>query len=404
MTRLPTLLFLLFTACGGGDSVEVKDVADGDADTDTDTDADTDPDTDADTDTTDTDTDTDTTDTDTGVPGVPRIFDAYHVLVVPTEDGISFYANDGSVVHEYTWTAMVGACPGCTGEGASPDGDGLLVSWAGQAQNQGVARINSAGVVEFTIKGMAFPHDAVRDPADDSIIVPEAFANALTWYPGDGSSAKDTRRVDDNTPGYNQNLPNGMDRVDYNGRTYILVSNRATGFGGNLGLLTLWDITDPAVIPTKVWQFPQTGSLDTPHGPVIRQLDGVWYLLYAHSYGGPNGNGAVGVATMSDPTVQPEYVADLVPEQPVQPFDFLRGVELTDDGFLWMTDSGPEASNLDQGRIITAPFPPGLVATGKAGSTANGQQEYLGMPGGTLVVDDMPNPFEGWLWVPTIVF
>lgn len=400
MTRLPCVLILLFTACDGGtDAVEVKDPATGDTDTVTDTDTDGG--------TTDTDTyvpDTDTETTDPDPTGTPRLFDAYHVLVVPTEEGVAFYANDGSVVHEYTWASMVGACNGCTGEGASADGDGLLVSWAGFGANQGIARIGPTGAVEFIVKGMAFPHDAVRDPADDGIIVPEAFAQAVTWYAGDGSSDQWYRAIDGDTPGWNQNLPNGMERVDYDGRTYILVSNRGSGGPGGAGLVTFWDITDPAAPPSKVWQFPKTGSLDTPHGPVLRQYDGTWYLLYAHSYGGPGGNGAVGVATLTDPTAEPVYVADLVPEQPVDSFDFLRGVELTDDGFLWLTDSGPESSNLPQGRIMTMPFPTGLLPTGKSGSITGDNQDFVGMPGGSVVVDDMANPFEGWLWVPTIAF
>jgi hypothetical protein len=189
-----------------------------------------------------------------------------------------------------------------------------------------------------------------------------------------------------------------MERVDYNGKTYILVSNRAAGAPSDV--VSFWDITDP-VAPAKLWVYPPSGALDTPHGPVFRQYDGSWYLFYAHSYGGPNGDSAVGVAVTTDPTVLPAYVADLVPKPPAGPFDFLRGVELTDDGWLWLTDSGPEFGG-GSGRILKAPFPAGLVPSGKSGAIT--QQTFLELPDATVVTSGLDDPFEGWLWVPTIAF
>ncbi len=385
----------LLVGCARAGSAQLG-TGDPGSDADTDVDADTDSDTDADTDA---DTDTDVTDTgDSTVPSPPRIFDAAHVLVIPTNDGIALMANDGTIVHGWSWNAMVGDCGGCTGEGSSADDVGLLVSWAGMGQNQGIARIDETGAVDFVVTGMQFPHEAIRDPADQSILVPEAFSNNVNWYAGDGSSDAPVRTLNGAHPDWSQNLPNGAERVDYDGRAYLLLSNRGSG-APNFGRITFWDITDPSAIEF-VWSYPRSGTLDTPHGPVFRQFDGQWYLLYAHSYGAPDG-GAVGVAVTSDPTLLPDYVADLVPEAPVGPFDFLRGVELTEDGWLWMTDSGPEFG-FGEGRVMSALFPTGLVPDGSVGNEDD--QTFVPLPNVTVVLGGLDNPFEGWLWLPTIVY
>ncbi|MEQ1503040.1 MAG: hypothetical protein ABMB14_12460, partial [Myxococcota bacterium] len=181
--------------------------------------------------------------------------------------------------------------------------------------------------------------------------------------------------------------------------------HRGGGRGGPGGLqdpsgeITMWDLTDPAA-PSLVWTYPPSGSLFTPHGAVFRRYDGRWWLLYAHS----DGNGStssVGLAVTDDPTVAPAYVADLLPAN-VDPFEFLRGVELTSDGWLWLTDSGtqggPGGPGPASGRVVVAAMPT-LAPTGATG--AYGDQVFVDLTEDAVVVDDLANPFEGWLWRPT---
>ena len=46
----------------------------------------------------------------------------------------------------------------------------------------------------------------------------------------------------------------------------------------------MYAFTDPSS-PTLLWQFPEGGVLKSRHGPILRQYDGGWYLLYARSSG-----------------------------------------------------------------------------------------------------------------------
>ncbi len=334
--------------------------------------------------------------------GMTGLFDADHVLVVPDADGLGFLDNTGAWVGRIPMGDLSGACGDCTGEGAAPDGDGLLYCWAEGFFDGGIARIDGFGATEWRIDGLAFPHGAIRDPFDDTVAAPEAGANAVNWYAGDGSSDTAVRRLNDADMGWTQDLPNGIEKVEHEGHVYIAVSNRGGGFGGIPGKVSFWDITDPAA-PTLLWKFPSTGDLDTPHGAIIRFYEGQWWLLWAHSYGAPGG-GSVGLAVSDDIEVLPAYVADLVPEAPVGPFDFIRGVEITSDGWLWLTDSGPsEGLGGDNGRIIKAPMPEGLVPTGASGA-ADEDQVFVELIDATVMTEGVANPFHGWLWVPTFAF
>jgi hypothetical protein len=330
-----------------------------------------------------------------------RLFDASRVLVLPDGAGVEFMASDGTIVGTLSWESLVGPCDGCTGEGASADGDGLLVSWQVRGADAGVGRIDSTGALEFAIGGLEFPHDAVRDPSDDSIIVPEAFADRISWFAGDGSSDEPVRVLDDQDPGWDQPLPSGIDRIlGEDGSVYLVANNRG-GFPEG-GIITMWDITRPDA-PEELWRFPSTGALDTPHGAVIRAYKGRFWLLWAHSYGAPAaGGGSVGIAVSTDLRTLPAYVADLTMPDPVGPLDFVRGVELTSDGELWITDSGAERLPAANGRVIEAAMPD-LSPTGATGAVST-DQVFVELPEAHVVASGLPNPFEGWLWTPTIAF
>jgi hypothetical protein len=328
------------------------------------------------------------------------------VLVVPSSAGVSLFDHNGDEVALWTWTALIG-CGSCTGEGASADGDGLLASFAyapsgpppggppgGGELDGGFLRIDAGGLDFALESGLSFPHDAVRDPHDSNVIVPEAFGDRVAWYPGDGSSSVAVHAYD-----VDATAPNGIDLIEDGGSTYLVMSNRGDGpgGGGGGGQVTLLDITDPTD-PSVVWEFPEDGNLDTPHGPVLRWVDGVWWLLYAHSYGAPSTGGTIGLARTDDLRTLPTYLADLEVDGGL---DFVRGVELTDDGVIIATDSGPEMSPGSEGRVLLGDLPD-LEPTGASGAVD--EDQVLVDWDTTVLVDGLSNPFEGWLWAPTFSY
>ncbi|MBX2800396.1 MAG: hypothetical protein KTR31_22140 [Myxococcales bacterium] len=342
--------------------------------------------------------DVDTSDTsDTDTP--PTQVDPDAVLVVPTGSGLALLELDGSIALSRTWTELVGNCGNCGGEGASDDGDGLLVSFTNGGPNRegAIARLDTDFELDFRLDGFAFPHDVERDPADGTLIVEETSADRLAWLPADGSSATPDRTLDTSNADFAGN-PNGLDRFDHDGRSYALVTHRGGG-GGNPGgvaggSITLWDITT-AGSPEFQWRFPATGAIDTPHGAMLRQWQDQWWLLWAHTEGAPNG-GSVGLAVADAPTDAPAYVADLVPEDDVGPFNFLRGVELSADGRLFATDSGRGGGGNATGQVVEAVMPD-LAPTGAVGNVDD--QVLVSLGPATALASDLPSPYEAWLWV-----
>ena len=116
----------------------------------------------------------------------------------------------------------------------------------------------------------AFPHDAIRDPADGTIMVTETANNQIRWIDGTGASATTLRALGTRDPRFGAQ-PNGADRFDHEDSSYLLLSHRRTGSDqlSTGGMLTLWDITT-AGNPRFVWRFPEDGVLDTPHAPIFR--------------------------------------------------------------------------------------------------------------------------------------
>ncbi|MEM6930599.1 MAG: hypothetical protein AAF602_26920, partial [Myxococcota bacterium] len=108
---------------------------------------------------------------DTGIDWPPAGELPRDALVVPQQLGVTFLDLDGEVLSSPVWPQLVGPCPTCAGEGASPDGDGLLLSFLTAGRNQGrpgaIARVRGNGTLDWRLDGFAFPHDVIRDPADD---------------------------------------------------------------------------------------------------------------------------------------------------------------------------------------------------------------------------------------------
>ncbi len=324
------------------------------------------------------------------------------VLVVPQATGLQLLAGDGSVVFSRAWEALVGDCAGCGGEGASADGDGLLVSFTtarGQGLPGAIARLDADAEPTLRIDGLDFPHDVVRDPADDTLLVLQTTQDAITWFPGDGRSDQPVRVLDAAHPDWIGASPNGAEHLVWEDRSLLLVSHRGIVAGNQSvsGAITLWDLTTPGA-PTRLWRFPEPGALAVPHGPVIRALGDQLWLLWAHTEG-DSGWGSVGVARLDDPTQPPTYVADLRRPADLAPLSFLRGIELTPDGWLLLTDSGdPLAAT---GRLIRARLPDGLAPSGATGDARSGDQVWSTLSDTEIVTGGLANPFEGWLWRST---
>ena len=307
-------------------------------------------------------------------------------LVVPTSRGVGLRDLDGTVAYFRTWPDLVGGCPVCGGEGASLDDDGgLLLSFTTDDDDDdgAIARLRRDGSFDFRVDGLEFPHGVIRDPADDTLIVVETFENRLNWIAGNGDSPAPLRTLGMEHPQFDAK-PNGAERIDLDGRVYLVVSHLSPSARG--GTLTLWDISE-AGQPQHVWTFPPSGQLGRPHSPRLRRVDGDWWLLWAHTDGRDLFDGTVGLAHIGPVlTEAPAYVADL---QPSDRFEFLRGVELDPNGTLYLTDSGQPPP----GRITTAPWP-SLEPEGQSGTV--GSRRFVEL-GETTLVDGLSFPFEAWL-------
>lgn len=327
----------------------------------------------------------------------PRRFDDDHVLVVPTMDGIELVNADGRSERLASWPEQIDGCPRCTGEGASADGDGLLVAVnrSSDPHDGGVARLDARGAVEWLVDGFAFPHDAVRDPTDDTIIVPESLLDRVSWVACDGSSSTPVRAMTKGRiPGFDGGEPNGADRLDWQGRHYLLLTDRQDGFGWT-GSITLWDLADSP--PALVWRFPATGGLGKPHSPILRPWQGRWWLLWAHTEGAQADGSSVGVAVTDAPTAPPSYVADLLPPAGAAPWGAARGVELGDDGSLWVTDSSTDGWSGSLIGAIDQATLPSLSPTGATGA-AGEDQVFVRLDQVDRLVEGLAFPFEAWLW------
>jgi len=316
-------------------------------------------------------------------------------LVVPEDDGITFLTPSGRVVLQAPWNGLVGPCPVCGGEGASPDGDGLLVSFTTSGTSGirpgAIARLRGSGELDFRVDGFRFPHDVVRDPADGTLIVVATSSNALYWIAGDGSSDAPLRSLTSDHPDF-PSTPNGAELLQHDGRTYLLLSHRPIV----QGRITMWDITTPGE-PMFQWRFPAEGALGVPHGPILREVDGRHWLLWAHTEGAIGDTGSVGLAVTDHPATAPTYVADLVPDEPIAPFRFLRGVELLEGARLILTDSGSQGFGPGRGRIVEAGLPDlPTPATGEIGRL--GDQIFRPLGEAEILLDPVPAPFEAWLW------
>lgn len=302
-------------------------------------------------------------------------------LVIPDAEGLSWRDPESTALSlEVLWDDLLGPCDQCLGQGASADGDGLLVSFAGA---DGVARLDGSGALDWRVDGFDFPHDVVRDPTDGSVMVIETFADRVAWIAPEGTDPTPLRTLDLSHPEFVA-APNGAELLQDGDRTYLLLSHlgRRELADETPGRITLWALSSGA--PRHVWSFPENGSLAAPHGPVMHRRDGEWWLLWAHTLGGP-ATGTLGIARTPGLEHVPRDARDLLPPSELAPFAFLRSVSVRADGGLWIVDSG---SGVAAGRLLAAPWP----TVPKAPFGSLDQVEVL--------LSELPSPFEAWSWTP----
>ncbi len=409
------LLFLPLALAGCRDDakpVDTDDPAVTDSDTDTDADADTDADSDADTDT-DTDTDTDAdTDADPNVPPEDPTFDGDRVLLVSLSDRAGRFAVNGDEEPEISLADYVPRCVNnryCLVEGVTEDGDGLWVNWvdAGEGYNGGLFRLDpgtSGPELIWDTDGMQYPHETVRDPTGPYLIVADAFANTVAWLPDDGSgdfSAPIAFLDPSNNGEPTAQLPNGLQVFEWDGRALLLTSYRTDDFeepGDTNGSIVLWDITDRQNV-TKVWRYPETGTVYAPHNPTLHVRDGEWILTYAQPLGYRGDTGTIGIAVAPDPFTGPAYVMDLVPTDAVV-WSFPRGVLLTADDVLYVTDTGVARV---EGTVSFGSLPTDLTPSTKGGTynEAGTDQTFVTLEDVEVFVTGLTTGYRSIIWNPT---
>ena len=184
-------------------------------------------------------------------------------LVVPSGTGLALVYPGGALADHFAWPDLVGECDSCAGEGASADGDALLVAIAtGAGLSDGIARVFPDGTLDFRVDGFRFPHDVIRDPADGTLMVVETFADRVVWIDGSGSSREALREIGVPSTPEMVAQPNGAELVNTGERRYLLLSHvgEVTAPLRPAGKITLWDITSPGAL-AHVWSYPPDGAL-----------------------------------------------------------------------------------------------------------------------------------------------
>lgn len=325
---------------------------------------------------------------DTGAPLPPE----EPSIVVSHDGGLALFDLDGSERLGWTWEALAPGCAVagavCFGEGLQADGDGLLFVHSTASQyvvDGGLGRMSAPGQVDFLLTGFDFPHDVVRAP-DEQLVLVESFGSRLSWLAGDGSSATRAQVLDASHSDWALETPNSVARFDQNGRTYVVVADRGSLLQvGASGVIELWDITEPT--PARVWRFPDGSPLNIPHGAELQLHDGRIWLTYGHTLGDEGRSSTIGVAVTDDVTQLPAYVADLVPSPALT---FLRGVSLH-DGVLYLAESGESGEGPG---IYTATLPD-LAESKHAGGFGDQQRVELSV---RLHIDVPEGPYEAWVW------
>ncbi len=352
--------------------------------------------------TVDTSTDTDTASTtDTGP--VPT-----H-LVVTTGEGVEQRTLDGDLERTWSWDDIASPCSGdCKPEGVQVDGHGLLTAYSQGQAGGGVLRLKAEGgdlVPDWEIGDLDFPHDAISDPSGLGVMIAETFAARIVWM--DPTTGSELAALDETDSAWDYSLPNSLELIADAGRHYLLMSNRGNDLSGGAnsaidGVLVLWDVTDGSA-PTMVWQYPESGVVGMPHSPVMERVDGTWVLAYAHTVGVEAGNnsgdGSVGVAITDSLTTRPAYVADGVLPGSMGELETTRGVELSSDGTLYITET---ASRGGGGRLIRASLP-ALDLSDKTGEYTedHAHQDYIELTDAEELADDLRGTFEPRLWAPS---
>lgn len=357
-----------------------------------------------------TSTSTSTTPTPTD-PYADPVWDDEHVLITSSMNRVDALAQDGSLVASWLLDELVddSVCEEeeCRAEGVTADGTGLIINYARQDRQTagGLLRLDPGGadlVPSWEAQGWAYPHEVARQ--GEELVVVDAFLDAVLWVPDDAGALPDAAGATldaEAFKAFNGHLPNGMSILEEEGTTWLMVSFRGAPDGRDqdeAGRIAMWDITDPAD-PELAWFYPEEGSLRGPHDPTFHRRDDRWLLVYAHSGGGPDDTGTIGIAEFTDLRTVPTYVADL--QAPDEELGYPRGAVLTGDDSLIITDT-PSLSG-GEGAVFLASWPTDLVASGKGGvwSEEGDDQEFVPLEDLTELVGGFEQTYRSFLWVPT---
>jgi len=346
-----------------------------------------------------------TTGQDSGTVDVP----APTHLVINTNAGVEQRALDGTLEAVWAWAELTTECGGgCNAEGIQVDGDGLIAAYSKSLTSGGVLRLKAQDgdlVTDWDLQDYSFPHDGITDPSGLGVIIAETFAARILWLDPLDETVHHT--LDDTEPTWDYSLPNSLELIAHQDRSYLLMSNRGNDLSGGAstaidGTLVLWDITEPTA-PEQLWAYPESGTVGMPHSPVITRVSGSWVLAYAHTIGvhqsGSDGAGSVGLAVTDDLTVRPSYVGDGILPESLGDIETTRGVALGTDGQLYVTETGARGGT---GRLLTATLP-ALTPQSVTGaySVDHAQQVFLTLEDAVVLTDELTGAFEPRLWTPS---
>lgn len=335
-------------------------------------------------------------------------------LITSQGPGLILTELDGTPVQTWTWADLAGeplCAEDCDPQEVEVDEDGLVTAYASFSAGSdfpgGVVRLRPEGdtlVVDWHHTGLSFPHDLARDPGTGLYVVADTSAHRLVWL--DPDTGDQVSELDGAHPDWDDfYLPNGLDLVRHQGRTYVLMSSR--GSSDSLlamdGRLVLWDVTDPDS-PERVWIFPSDGTLSMPHGPLLRPHDGGWMLVYAHTQSveldGLSALGSLGLGWTDTLTTRPTYLGDGLLPEALGPMAYHRGVELAVDGTLYLAES-IDLFRGGQGRLTTASLPT-LSPAGLSGAwdADHSQLAWFTLDDAVVLDGDLDNLFQVRLFTP----
>lgn len=226
----------------------------------------------------------------------------------------------------------------------------------------------------------------VTEPSPDGryLVLADTLSSRVVWLlPGDPPQVYAV--LDSEHAAWDGFLyANNVELFEEEGRTWLLTTFKSGDFqdvaSRNTGRIALWDVSDP-LQPEHAWSYPPEGFIAAVHHGRILEVDGVRYLVYAHSLGASESyegfHGSVGIAEFH--LDGPVYLGDGILPEGLEGFGFVREVELAPEGdHLYVVDSGCENPDITEctraGQLFEVDFPD-WDAPGQSGAFDAGHNE-----------------------------